>query len=275
MAGKREKEESHHHSSNARGRGSSLLLTRHLAGPRDLPPHLQYDVAIVIVDILLVPDRGSRVHLADEPLKVHRHRAPTSAGGVASPWRAAFAGASIEKRDGAGGSADGGDGRRTRAASSSDARLTDFPADGGVLLLLRGGGGEVVVAASRFIDPRRHRIIRQPPCVVALGDEVSVGLEDDADGRVDRVALGYGYVVVATARRGEGSVAPGGGGDAAGRVVVARRKPLTPPLLPLASGDAAGGGDARGGGRGGRRGARGDCAGSCGARGEAEPSGRA
>jgi len=54
------------------------------------------------------------VHLADEPLQVHRHRAPTAAGGVASPGRA-FAGASIEKRDAGG--ADGGGGR-ARAASS-------------------------------------------------------------------------------------------------------------------------------------------------------------
>jgi len=82
------------------------------------------------------------VYLIDQSLEVHRHRVPTTAGGVASPGRA-FAGASIEKRDGAGG-ADGGGGRT--CAASSDARL-GLPA-GGVVFDEE--------AAPRFIDPRRR-----------------------------------------------------------------------------------------------------------------------
>jgi len=135
----------------------------------------------------------------------------------------------------------------------------------------------VAAPRRRFIDPRRHRVRQARGTRVG----VSVGLEDD-DG-VGRGALGYGGV---PARLGD-SAATGRDGDGAGRVVVARREPLTPPLLPLASRDAAGGGDGgRGGGRG--SGARGDGGGrdsgsgsssggggGGGARGEAEPSGRA
>lgn len=93
-----------------------VILTRHLAGSCNLPPHFQYDITIVIIDILLVPDCGSRMHLTDQSLKIHHHRAPTAAGDVASPRRA-FAGASIEKRDA--GDANGGGGRT--CAASSDA----------------------------------------------------------------------------------------------------------------------------------------------------------
>lgn len=223
------------------------ILTRHLAGPRDLPPHLQYDIAVVIVDILLVPDCGSRVHLVDQPLEIHRHRAPTSAGGVASPGRA-FAGASIEKRDAGG--ADGGGGR-TRAASS-DAWLG----------VLASGVLFDEEAAPRFIDPRRRRVC---PCGGCVGgndgvDSVNVGLKDD-----DGVGVTLGYV----AARG-GSVARSDG-DAGYDVVVVRSRPLTSPLLSLASRNAAGGGQGRGGDSGSSDGGSG---GGGDARCGAEPSGR-
>lgn len=68
------------------------------AGSRDLPPHLQYDVAIVIVDVLLIPDSRSSVHLIDQPLEIHRHRVPATARVVTSPGRS-FGRPAIEKRD--------------------------------------------------------------------------------------------------------------------------------------------------------------------------------
>lgn len=90
------------------------ILTGDLASPRDLSPHLQDDVAIVIVDVLLVPDRGPSVYLCDQSLEIHRHRVPTGVR-VASPGRSLVGSSTVEKRDAG---AKGG-GSRARAASSS------------------------------------------------------------------------------------------------------------------------------------------------------------
>lgn len=95
-------------------KSEQCILTGDLASPRDLPPHLEDDVAIVIVDVFLVPDRGPSVHLCDQSLEIHRHRVPTGAR-VASPGRSLAAGSTVKKRDACG---EGG-GSRARAASSS------------------------------------------------------------------------------------------------------------------------------------------------------------
>lgn len=85
-----------------------------LASPRDLSPHLQDDIAIVIVDVFLVPDRGPSVYFSDQSLEIHRHRVPTRVR-VASPGRSLAGSSTVEKRVAG---AEGG-GSRARAASSS------------------------------------------------------------------------------------------------------------------------------------------------------------
>jgi len=124
-----------------------------------------------------------------------------------------------------------------------------FPAGRGVLLAEE--------AAPQFIDPRRRWACLRGGCVCG----VSVRLEDD-DG-VGGGVLGYSGVA---ARCGSAA-----GSDHDGHVVAARSDPLTPPLLPLASGGqgAGGGGGSSDGGSDSGSGGGGD------ARGGAEPSGRA
>lgn len=68
----------------------------------------------MIVDVLLVPDRGPGVHLGDQSLEIHRHRVPTRVR-VASPGRSLAGSSTIEKRVAG---VEGG-GSRARAASSS------------------------------------------------------------------------------------------------------------------------------------------------------------
>lgn len=51
----------------------------------------------MIVDVLLVPDRGPSVHLSDQSLEIHRHRVPTRVR-VASPGRSLTSNSTVEKR---------------------------------------------------------------------------------------------------------------------------------------------------------------------------------